>query len=223
MTDTNPTIFGKILRDELPSERVWEDEHCIAFRDIAPAAPKHVLVVPRKHIPTLNDITEADKPLVGHMLWVVGQVAEAEAPATGDGRGAGDDRARRRRRSVARGPALHGLTAHTAGPIKAGVREWGSMLLSLLSRRAWPSSAPSVAPRRPLVVRAARRGARARVTVDRLRHLSRGTFKTARSRRPVAAARRGGRGLRGLRAEVPRLERGPAEADDVVVTRAGRG
>ncbi|MFT4706113.1 MAG: histidine triad (HIT) family protein [Bradymonadia bacterium] len=81
MTDTNPTIFGKILRGEIPSERVWEDEHCIAFRDIAPAAPKHVLIIPREYIPTLNDVTDAHKPVVGHMLWVAGQVAAAEGLA----------------------------------------------------------------------------------------------------------------------------------------------
>lgn len=77
MTDNN-TIFGKILRGEIPSDRVWEDDHCIAFRDIQPAAPTHILVIPRKHIPTANDITEDDKHVVGHMVWVAGQIAKQE-------------------------------------------------------------------------------------------------------------------------------------------------
>jgi histidine triad (HIT) family protein len=81
MDETNPTLFGKILRGELPSTRVWEDEHCIAFRDINPAAPEHTLVIPRKYIPTANDIDEDDKWLVGHMLWVAGRIAERQGIA----------------------------------------------------------------------------------------------------------------------------------------------
>lgn len=77
----NDTIFGKILRGEIPSERVWEDEHCIAFRDVNPAAPTHVLVIPRKYIKTLNDVQEEDKTLVGHLVYVAGQVAKAEGIA----------------------------------------------------------------------------------------------------------------------------------------------
>jgi histidine triad (HIT) family protein len=76
--DTNPTIFGAILRGEIPSTRVWEDEHCIAFRDIHPAAPTHVLIIPRKHIPTLAHMEEEDRFLVGHLHWVATQVAAAE-------------------------------------------------------------------------------------------------------------------------------------------------
>lgn len=79
--DQNNTIFGKILRGEVPSIRVWEDEHCIAFRDVNPAAPTHILVIPRKHIPTLNDIEEEDKECIGHMVYVVGQIAKQEGIA----------------------------------------------------------------------------------------------------------------------------------------------
>lgn len=71
----NPTIFGKILRGEIPSTRVWEDDECIAFADIQPAAPTHVLVIPRKYMPTLAHAEEADKALLGHMLVVVTQIA----------------------------------------------------------------------------------------------------------------------------------------------------
>jgi histidine triad (HIT) family protein len=77
----NPTIFGKILRGEIPSERVWEDEQCIAFRDINPAAPTHILVIPRKYIPTANDFEESDEQLLGHLLVVASKVAKAEGIA----------------------------------------------------------------------------------------------------------------------------------------------
>lgn len=81
MSDTNNTIFGKILRGEIPCDKVWDDEHCIAFRDINAAAPTHILVIPRQYIPTLNDIQEADKSVIGHMVWVVGQIAAQEGIA----------------------------------------------------------------------------------------------------------------------------------------------
>lgn len=72
------TIFAKILRGEIPADRVFEDEHCIAFRDISPAAPTHVLVIPRKAMPQLDAMTEADEPLVGHLMRVATLVAKAE-------------------------------------------------------------------------------------------------------------------------------------------------
>lgn len=75
MSDNNPTIFGKILRGEIPSTRVWEDDQCIAFRDVNPVAPTHVLVIPRQHLATLNDATPDDKPLLGHLMWVATQIA----------------------------------------------------------------------------------------------------------------------------------------------------
>ena len=75
MSNDNPTIFGMILRGEIPSRRVWDDDQCIAFADINPAAPTHVLVIPRKHIPTLADATDDDRMLLGHMLLVVNQIA----------------------------------------------------------------------------------------------------------------------------------------------------
>jgi histidine triad (HIT) family protein len=72
----NPTIFGKILAGEIPATRLWEDDECIAFADIQPSAPTHVLVIPRKYIPTLAHAEEADKALLGHMLVVVTKIAE---------------------------------------------------------------------------------------------------------------------------------------------------
>jgi len=60
-------LFCKIIAGEVPSTKVFEDDQLIAFKDITPKAPLHVLVVPRKHIETLNDLTAADDALVGAM------------------------------------------------------------------------------------------------------------------------------------------------------------
>lgn len=72
------TIFAKILSGEIPSDRVWEDEQCIAFRDINPAAPVHILVIPRKEIAKLCHMDEGDEALVGHLMRVATKVARAE-------------------------------------------------------------------------------------------------------------------------------------------------
>jgi histidine triad (HIT) family protein len=68
-------IFQKILDKEMPAEVVYEDELCLAFRDIKPQAPTHVLIIPRKVIPTLADMTEEDCDLIGHLHLVAVQVA----------------------------------------------------------------------------------------------------------------------------------------------------
>jgi histidine triad (HIT) family protein len=73
--DQNPTIFGKILRGEIPADRVWEDVHCIAFADIEPQAPHHYLVIPKRRIERLADMTEEHRTLVGHLLWVAHEIA----------------------------------------------------------------------------------------------------------------------------------------------------
>ena len=72
------TLYTRIIDGEIPSDRVYEDALCVAFRDINPSAPLHVLVVPRKPLPQLDDMTEEDEPLVGHLLRVAAQVAHAE-------------------------------------------------------------------------------------------------------------------------------------------------
>lgn len=69
------TIFGKILRKEIPADIVYEDEHCLAFRDINPQAPTHVLVIPKKEIPRLSDAGEEDRDLLGHLMLAVGRIA----------------------------------------------------------------------------------------------------------------------------------------------------
>ena len=69
------TVFTKIINRELPSEIVYEDDRCIAFNDIHPQAPTHVLIVPKKEIPRLADATPDDEALLGHLLLSVGKVA----------------------------------------------------------------------------------------------------------------------------------------------------
>ena len=64
------TIFDKILAKKLPAEVVFEDDRVLAFRDIHPRAPVHLLIVPNKAIATANDIADADEALVGHMFTV---------------------------------------------------------------------------------------------------------------------------------------------------------
>lgn len=70
------TIFGKIIRKEIPANIVYEDDHCLAFTDITPQAPTHILVIPKKPIPKLSDATSEDKELLGHLLLTVKQVAD---------------------------------------------------------------------------------------------------------------------------------------------------
>lgn len=72
------TIFGKIIRGEAPADIVYEDDQCLAFRDIFACAPMHILIIPRKPIPRLCDATLEDQTLLGHMLLVANKVAEQE-------------------------------------------------------------------------------------------------------------------------------------------------
>ena len=75
------TIFGKILRGEIPCDEVYSDERCIAFRDIVPQAPVHLLVIPRKPIESLRSAAADDAPLLGHLLLVAARVAKQEGLA----------------------------------------------------------------------------------------------------------------------------------------------
>lgn len=74
----NQTIFGKILRREIPADIVHEDVHCMAFRDIHPQAPHHILVIPKRHITELANAKEEDRTLLGHLLWVAAELARHE-------------------------------------------------------------------------------------------------------------------------------------------------
>jgi len=75
------TIFHKIIRGEIPADVVFEDETVLAFRDVNPVSPIHILVIPKKTLPGLDDATESDKALLGHMLYVVAEIARKEGIA----------------------------------------------------------------------------------------------------------------------------------------------
>jgi histidine triad (HIT) family protein len=75
------TIFARIIGGELPSDMVYQDDLVTAFRDINPLAPTHILIVPNKLIPTVNDLTEGDEQTAGRMLLVAKKLAEQEGIA----------------------------------------------------------------------------------------------------------------------------------------------
>src|SRR5215510_12656816 len=70
-----PTIFSRIIARELPADIVYEDELCMAFKDIHPQAPVHILVIPKKEIARLADAQASDQALLGHLLLAVGKIA----------------------------------------------------------------------------------------------------------------------------------------------------
>lgn len=70
-------IFCRIVSGEIPSEKVYADEHVTAFKDIDPQAPVHILVIPNRHIPSLAEMSPADKELFGHLLFAFKEVAAA--------------------------------------------------------------------------------------------------------------------------------------------------
>jgi histidine triad (HIT) family protein len=72
------TIFGKIARGEMDADIVYENDHVVAFRDINPQAPTHVLIIPRKAIATINDLQESDTALVGELFLAAKEVARQE-------------------------------------------------------------------------------------------------------------------------------------------------
>ncbi len=78
MTDT---IFSRIINREIPADIVYEDDLCLAFRDVNPQAPVHILIIPKQPIPRLTDVTEEDQPLLGHLLLVANRIAEEQGIA----------------------------------------------------------------------------------------------------------------------------------------------
>ena len=69
------TLFSRIISRDIPADIVYEDEHCLAFRDINPQAPVHVLVIPKKEIPRLADAGPDDQALLGHLVLAANRVA----------------------------------------------------------------------------------------------------------------------------------------------------
>ena len=74
----NDCLFCAIIDGEIPSKKVYEDELCFAFRDIAPQAPTHILVVPKAHIESVNGVTAENSSVVAHIFEVIPQIAAAE-------------------------------------------------------------------------------------------------------------------------------------------------
>ena len=76
-------LFCKIVAGEIPSTKVYEDEKVLAFRDIAPMAPTHILVIPKEHIASVNGVTEENAGVVAHIFTVIPKIAEAEGLTNG--------------------------------------------------------------------------------------------------------------------------------------------
>lgn len=91
------TIFSKIINKEIPADIVYEDDLSLAFRDINPHAPVHILIIPKKPIPRLSDAEVPDQQLLGHLMLVANKVAEKEGIADAfrlvlnNGEGAGQE------------------------------------------------------------------------------------------------------------------------------------
>lgn len=69
------TIFKRIIDGEIPANIIYDDDQCLAFVDISPQAPTHVIVIPKKEFASLNDVADEDAPLVGHLLVVIRRLA----------------------------------------------------------------------------------------------------------------------------------------------------
>ena len=77
------TIFTKIINKEIPADIVYEDDSSLAFRDVNPQAPVHILIIPKKPLEQLNDAEVSDQELLGHLIFVAHKVAEKEGVADG--------------------------------------------------------------------------------------------------------------------------------------------
>lgn len=76
--DIGDCVFCEIVRREIPADIVYEDDLSIAFRDIKPQAPTHILVIPKNHIRTVVESTKEDKPLLGHLIYVANDIAKKQ-------------------------------------------------------------------------------------------------------------------------------------------------
>jgi histidine triad (HIT) family protein len=75
------TLFSKIINREIPADIVYEDDLCLAFRDINPQAPVHILLIPKQAIAKIADATESDQSLLGHLLLKTGEIAREQGYA----------------------------------------------------------------------------------------------------------------------------------------------
>jgi histidine triad (HIT) family protein len=83
MTQGGDTIFGKIIRREIPAQIVYETDNVLAFRDISPQAPVHILVIPKKPIPNISALSPEDGALIGEVLLAAAEIAHKEGLAEG--------------------------------------------------------------------------------------------------------------------------------------------
>ena len=74
----NDCLFCKIVSGDIPCDKIFESELLIAFRDIAPVSPTHILIIPKKHISSLNEMEDGDRLLAGEMLYCVKKIAKSE-------------------------------------------------------------------------------------------------------------------------------------------------
>ena len=74
-------IFCKIVAGDIPADKVYEDDSVVAFRDLNPQAPTHILIIPRQHIATLNDLRTEDEPVAGHLFGAARDIAAQEGMA----------------------------------------------------------------------------------------------------------------------------------------------
>ena len=75
------TIFGRILSGEIPCKKVFEDDLCLAFQDVNPVAPVHILVIPKREIPSLTHVEQTDAETLGHLLHRAAEIGKEHAPA----------------------------------------------------------------------------------------------------------------------------------------------
>ena len=78
---SEPTIFKRIIDGEIPANIVYEDDQCLAFHDVAPQAPVHILVIPKKEIASIEQIAPEDQPLIGHIFSVIQKIAREQGLA----------------------------------------------------------------------------------------------------------------------------------------------
>lgn len=77
------TIFAKIIRKEIPATIVYEDNLCLAFRDISPQAPTHILLIPKKEIRSMDEVAPEDQQLMGHLMLIASQIAREQGLKNG--------------------------------------------------------------------------------------------------------------------------------------------
>lgn len=70
------TVFKRIINKEIPADIVYEDDLCLAFHDVSPQAPTHILIIPRKEVPSLADLSDDDEKLIGHLMLVTRKIAK---------------------------------------------------------------------------------------------------------------------------------------------------